>query len=192
MTIVFQFDMDKTREALIYLASKSTGGFDKYKACKLLFLAEKYHLVRSGRTITGDVYYAMPHGPAPTRSLKILTMVIDDPDSVPTFSSVLAVDRSFQYPRFTAAWPLELDNLSKSDIEALDETLARFDSKTFSELRALTHKMVAYQKAWDGNGTQKSFQMAFEDFFEEDSDSIAGVLEEAIEDSQLRKAFPGR
>ena len=85
-----------------------------------------------------------------------------------------------------------MENLSKSDVEALDETVARFDAKTFSELRALTHEMVAYQKAWDRRGNKNSVPMAFEDFFEEDSDAMAGVLEETIEDSWIQKAFARR
>ena len=190
--IDFQLDLDKTREAIVYLASKVPGGFSKYEACKLLFLSDKYHLVRYGRTITGDRYFAMPHGPAPTRVLNLLNMFIEDTASVPAFSSVLTVDRSFEHPRFLADQPLEFDNLSASDLEALDETLARFGAKKFPELKALTHEMPAYQKAWDGRRGKNSAQMAFEDFFDEDSDAIAGVLEQAIEDSQLRKAFPAR
>lgn len=190
--IEFQFNLEKTREAVTYLAMGSTGGFDIYKACKLLFLADKYHLVRYGRTITGDAYFALPHGPAPTRTLGLLNMLIEDPTSAPALSCALNVDRSYQHPRFLAAQPPDLETLSKSDLEALDETLKRFGSKTFSELKALTHEMVAYQKAWERRGRKKSVPMNFEDFFEEDSDAMAGVLEEAIEDSNLRKAFPAR
>lgn len=186
MAIEFQFDLEKAREAIAYLASESADGLDLYKACKLLFLADKYHLVRYGRTITGDWYFALPHGPAPSRALRLLQMFLDDPDSVPALSSALKIDRSFQYPRFSAQRP-ELDNLSQSDVEALSETLKRFGSKSFSELRALTHEMKAYQNAWENRGLTSSARMAFEDFFEEDFDAIAGVLEEAIEDSHLRK-----
>jgi len=189
--IEFQLDPDKTREALAYLAWKSSGGLDKYKLCKLLFLADKYHLVRYGRTITGDVYYALPLGPAPTRTLNILNLAIENPDSPPALVATLSIDRSYRDARFSAERP-ELGNLSESDIEALEETIRRFGPKDFSELKALTHEMVAYQRAWDRRGERDSAQMAFEDFFEEDSDAIAGVLEEAIEDSHLRKAFPGR
>src|SRR6185436_4198819 len=188
-TIEFHLDADRAREALAYLASKSPG-LDVYRACKLLFLADKYHLVRYGRTITGDRYYAMPHGPAPNRVLNLLNIFLEDP-STTWLSSVLTIDRSFRYPHLVANGPLELDNLSQSDIKALDVTLERFGSKTFDELKSLTHEMVAYRNAWDKRGRKKSVPMDFEDFFEEDSDAIAGVLEQAIEESQFRKAFPG-
>lgn len=186
--IEFQRDQDRTREAIAYLASKSKAGLDKYMICKLLFLADKYHLVRYGRTITGDRYFAMPHGPAPSTILSLLTSLTEEENS--RLADALTVDRSYQYPRFLARRAPDVEYLSASDIEALDETFARFGSKSFPELRALTHEMAAYQKAWDKRGNKNSVPMAFEDFFEEDSDAIAGVLEEAIENSQLRKTFP--
>ena len=190
--IEFPFDSEKTREALAYLASRSPTGRDKYILCKLLFLADKYHLVRYGRTITGDRYFALEHGPAPNRVLNQLNMFIDEPESIPSLASLFKVDRSFRYPRMLLVQQTDFDNLSKSDIEALDATLERYGSKEFPELRALTHEMVAYQRAWAARRRKKSVPMDFEDFFEEDPDAIAGVLEEAIEDSKLRKAFPGR
>lgn len=188
--IKFKLDREKAREAIAYLASRS-GELDVYRVCKLLFLADKYHLVRYGRTITGDQYFAMPHGPAPSIILRNLKSFLDDPEA-PWLSSVLTIDRTFQNPRFVAVSPPELDYLSQSDVNALDVVLERFGSKSFPELRALTHEMIAYQNAWNNRGNRKSAPMNFEDFFEEDSDAIAGVLEEAIEDSQLRKAFPAR
>lgn len=188
--IKFEYDVDKVREALVYLASHSAG-LDKYKACKLLFLADKYHLVRYGRTITGDTYYAMPHGPAPTKILDLLTLIIDHSARIPEFADVLTVNRSFQHPRLEADALPEWDNLSKSDREALDKTLRRFDKAPPYTLKLLTHDMAAYKNAWDQRRNKNSVPMAFEDFFEDDSDAIAGVLEEAIEDSEIRRAFPG-
>lgn len=192
MPIEFKFDAEKVKEALAYLASKLPSGLEKYIACKLLFLADKYHLVRYGRTITGDRYFAMPHGPAPTRTLDLLNALLETPETT-TLSSALKIDRSFRYPRFLAVEPpAEWENLSKSDREALDETLERYGSRDFPKLKILTHDLVAYQRAWEGRGSRNSVPMAFEDFFEDDPDAIAGVLEEAIEDSEIRRAFSGR
>jgi hypothetical protein len=64
MTVTFQFDFEKALTALVYLASnpETVPAFDKYKAGKLLFLADKYHLVRYGRPILGDFYKAQGSG----------------------------------------------------------------------------------------------------------------------------------
>jgi uncharacterized phage-associated protein len=191
----FTFDFEKAKEAIVYLASKMRSGMTKYTACKLLFLADKYHLVRYGRTITGDKYFALPYGPVPTRLLNLLSGVVGGAESdeqVAALSALLTIDHAFRDPRISAPRHLPQEHLSKSDIEALDETLERYGRKTFAELRALTHELAAYQNAWTGRGSLLSAPMAFEDFFEEDPDALVGVLEEAIEDSRLRKAFPAR
>jgi uncharacterized phage-associated protein len=191
-SISFQLDLDRTREAILYIASKYKGGIEKYVICKLLFLADKYHLVRYGRTITGDRYVALPHGPAPSAALDSLNAVLNGEDRTSELATTLEVNARFVYPRLSVVALPEFENLSESDIEALDEIHARFGSKSFPELRAMTHEMAAYQKAWEKRGTRNSAPMAFEDFFEEDSDAIAGVLDEAIENSLLRKAYPNR
>lgn len=191
MPLDFKLDSDKTREALAYLASSSPDGRTKYILGKLLFLADKYHLVRYGRTITGDRYIAMEDGPAPNRILDQLNLLIEEPENVPSLSSILRVDHSFRQPRISLAGHTDFENLSQSDMEALDIILKRHGSKDFAELRALTHEMVAYLRAWDRR-TGKAAPMAFEDFFEEDADAINGALEEAIEDSNLRAACQKR
>ena len=191
----FTFDFEKAKEAIVYLASKMRSGMTKYTACKLLFLADKYHLVRYGRTITGDKYFALPYGPVPTKLLDLLSGVVagaEADEQVAALSALLTIDHAFRDPRISAPRHLPQGHLSKSDIEALDEIIKRYGRKTFAELRALTHELAAYQNAWTGRGTSQSAPMAFEDFFEEDPDALVGVLEEAIEDSRLRKAFPAR
>lgn len=195
--IEFKLDSERSREALVYLAAKladtaSDIGFDVYRACKLLFLADKLHLVRYGRTITGDRYFAMDHGPTPNQIYRKLKFFVDDDPDSPWLSPVLAIDRTPRYPRFIPKLSLAFDNLSLSDIEVLDETLDRHSHKDFKELWALTHEMVAYQNAWGRRGNKGSVPMDFEDFFEDDSDAVAGVREETIDDALLRKAIPDK
>ena len=55
-------ETSKIIEALHYILHKIKIA-DKIKIIKLIYLADKYHLVRYGRTITNDDYYAMEYGP---------------------------------------------------------------------------------------------------------------------------------
>jgi hypothetical protein len=80
------------------------------------------------------------------------------------------------------------DSLSHSDIQALEETLKKHGDKTFDELKSLTHEMPAYRKAW-GDGESRNPAMMYEDLFTEDGDAMSGVLEEMIENYELRQAF---
>jgi len=57
--------MDSVIETIIYILRKIKKA-DKIKIIKLVYLANKYHLAKYGRTITGDDYYAIEHGPVGT------------------------------------------------------------------------------------------------------------------------------
>lgn len=192
--VEFDFDFDKFLAALHYLAVRRVPELDKYKVCKLLFLADKYHLVRYGRPIIGDRYCPLPHGPVPSRSLDLLNEFIKSENEecedkeVSRMSDVLDLDRKFQYPRFMAKRKMgadEIEALSKSDIEALDHVIKTFGAKGFYELKSLTHSAYAYKRA-----VEELADMRYEDFFEEDADAIEGALEEMLESFELRKVFP--
>jgi uncharacterized phage-associated protein len=194
MAVAFTFDFEKASAALLYLASRNLPAFDKGKACKLLYLADKLHLVRYGRPITGDRYWALEHGPVPSAVLNLINDVEKKQLSgqgVQALAEALELDRTFENPRFRARQKPNMDLLSKSDVDVLDRVADSFGSKTFAELRALTHETVAYQRAWTGKPADKgSAPMAFEDFFDEDADAIAGAREEMLENDALRKSFP--
>lgn len=194
--ISFDFKPEKAIEAIVYLASDSerVTNFDKYKAAKLLFLADKFHLVRHGRPIVGDTYWAIKHGPTPGQTLNMIDAVLDAEAKSPSeiqLSSLLVIDRKYKYPRMSAKNTATVECLSRSDLEALNHVMALHGHKTFDELKMLTHKMVAYDKAWSTKPkTSQRAEMSYDDFFEEDSDALAGAREEMIENDLLRKAFP--
>lgn len=194
--ISFDFKPDKAIEAIVYLASdpERVTDFDKYKAAKLIFLADKLHLVRHGRPIVGDTYWAIPNGPVPEQTLDMINAVIGMEARSPSekkLSSLLVIDRRFEYPRMSAKNTATIECLSRSDIEALNHVMSLHGHKTFGELKMLTHKMVAYDEAWSGKPkASKRAKMSYNDFFEEDSDALAGARDEMIENDLLRKAFP--
>src|ERR1017187_24015 len=193
MPVEFAFSFAKAQAALLYLANMSLSEFTKGKACKIIFLADKQHLVKNARPVTGDWYAAMEHGPGPSRLLALLDEIEDgatSPEAIEV-SGALDLDRRFQYPRLLPKRKPDLSQLSESDIEALDSTVHAFGTMTFAQLRALTHETPAYEKAWSERLPQTNRGiMKFEDFFEEDGDARSGVQEEMIENSALRKAFP--
>jgi uncharacterized phage-associated protein len=192
--VEFDFDFEKFLAVLHYFAVRRVPELDKYKVCKLLFFADKYHLVRYGRPIVGDRYCPLPHGPVPSHALDLMNEFIKleskqctDKD-IQRMSEVLELQKQFQYPRFIAKrkmGPGEIEALSMSDIEALDHVIKTFGGKGFYELKSLTHSVYAYKRA-----VQELTDIRYEDFFEEDADAIEGAMEEMLENFELRKAFP--
>ena len=193
MAVRFPFQFSKAHAAFLYLANRGLPDFTKGKACKLLFLADKYHLVRHARPVTGDRYAALSHGPVPSRIKSILDEVekgnISNPETA-EMASTIELDRRFEYPHLNATKAADLDELSETDIDALDAVIRDFGARTFTELRSLTHEMPAYERAWSSKTKPNHAWMRFEDFFREDECSLAGAQKEMLENDALRKAFP--
>lgn len=190
MAVGFPFDREKASAAVVYLAAQPITGLSKGKICKLIFLADKHHLVRFGRPVTGDRICAMKDGPVPSNILNMLNRLLEDPNdpSIALLGQHVSIDRSYVHPHFRAErFSLE-EFLSQSDIEALQATVDRFGGKTFSELRSMTHDMTAYKSAWKARSNNAP-DMSFEDFFEEDDDAIEGAREEMLDADAMRKVF---
>jgi uncharacterized phage-associated protein len=190
MGVSFTFDPEKAAAAIAWLASRNLPDLSKGKICKLLFLADKHHLVRFGRPITGDRICAMKDGPVPSHTLNMLNQALAGAEPADSLlSGAVTINRTFANPHFEAKDFRLGDFLSESDLEALNSIAQTYGGKTFSELRRITHDMPAYNKAWHEDRPHDSPRMAFEDFFEEDDEAIQGALEEMTENAGLRKAF---
>jgi len=197
--VVFAFDFKKALAGVVYLASSPVvTALDRYKLGKLIFLADKYHLVRHGRPIFGDYYWAFEYGPGPQHILNMLREVIVAVDRVPhgewaqRLAEVIELDRRWENPRIKPRVRIEdlQDSLSVSDRRALDYVIERHGKKDFDELKAMTHEMVAYRRAWGARGRKRRAPMKYEDFFDEDPEAIAGTKAEMLENYALRRAFP--
>jgi len=162
MSLQFQFDAKKTVQVINYLLNKAEPECTKLKLLKLIFYADREHLRRYGRTITGDNYFALEHGPVASS-----TKVILDDDTDPKTRSY-----SSQYLRVVDNRTIESlqetdeDEFSESDQEILDEIIQKYGSLSASKLRAMTHEEKAYIKNWESRGASLSSDMPLEDFFE--------------------------
>jgi uncharacterized phage-associated protein len=193
--IAFTYRPKKAIAAITFFASQNLPELTKGKIDKLLFLADKLHLVRYGRTVTGDWYAALRNGPVPSRTDNLLDALEDGIHGYPELSELaehIDLDRRFEYPRIVGRGPSAIitEQLSESDIEALNRIVELFGHRTFFELRAITHQSPAWEKAWESRGSANSAEMDFEDFFEEDDQALSGVKQQALENSALRSAFP--
>jgi len=189
----FKFSPPKAQAVIAYLAQKNVPSLDVYKICKLVFLADKLHLVQFGRPITGDDYAALVDGPVPSEIYDLLKPGRKGNDE---FVAVFLIDTRYKYPRYSLRADAEInfELLSKSDRQVLDEVVRRHGAKDFNELKILTHEMPEWKKAWTDRRAdwQGSYPMYFEEFFEEDSDALTGTLEIVIENAGIANAFARR
>ncbi|MBL8174959.1 MAG: SocA family protein [Bryobacterales bacterium] len=180
MDLQFQYDFEATKAALLRLAAKGLP-FDKYRACKLLFLADREHLLRFGRPITGDNYNALPLGPTPSQTLTLLDQldaVLVEGGELPQDPRVRELADAFEastnteYPQYVAKVEPDPEALSETDVMVLDDIAKRHGNAGFLDLKRLTHELKAYSSAWRQNEVRRKFPMRFEDFFADDPDKL--------------------
>jgi uncharacterized phage-associated protein len=187
MAVRFEFDSGRMIAAVTYLVWKRPPEITKWKICKLLYLADKLHLVRYGRPISGDVYYALPWGPVPSYTLDAL----DDENelAMELRANLEEVANSFRYPQYAlkrAAGEPSFEALSESDRKILDEVLRRFGGMSFKTLSGEVDRSAAYRKAWRRRTGDRSL-MRFEDFFEDEPTARREFLEELTENAALEE-----
>lgn len=114
---------------------------------KMLYLADKDHLGRYGRTIVGDDYVAMQNGPVPDRAYNLCKYVRGDRehfDPLPGARALLKMEGN----KIVLLCEPDLDELSKSDLAALDEAAKIFRKGGWKAVRDASHD-AAFQAAWD-------------------------------------------
>ncbi len=167
MEIRFRFNAEKFANAVSYFASKSLPELSKLKIVKLLYFADKLHLQRYGRPITGDQYYKIDLGPIPSRSKGIMDHAENraarlfhlDPGVRLLLSSV-ELDTSGKHPIYHARTEPDLDVFSDSDIEVLDDVISQYGQMRSWDLVNLTHKESTCTKT---EGKKIDFRLFFED-----------------------------
>lgn len=158
-----QFKKHKAVTLLLYLAHKGGGKLNKMKALKLVWLADRYHLRKYGRTITGDKYVAMEYGTVPS-SVKD---IIEGKRGLKTDGIALVGRLEYQ----ATAYP-DLDNLSDSDQEAMDLVIEKYFKQDQFDLSQLSHEFPEWLRYKEQLQVRKSaYPMVMDDFFKNVDDS---------------------
>ena len=144
MPLRYRTNARKVVEALIYMANKRPG-IDVIHAIKCLFFAEKDHLNRYGRPITGDRYEAWANGPVPQLAYDLIRFRGDrlDPESMESVRQALRFDGDRRL--MTATREADLMVFSRTDTMCLDQAIERYADLPVNELTRLAHDDPAYQ-----------------------------------------------
>ena len=145
-------------QAVHYLLNQ-LGATDKLKLVKLLFLADKLHLIRYGRTITGDTFYAMRKGPVGSVLSDVLTYSVtcDDeylnPEEIEYCLENISPNEFCNHERNRQECyyraknsNLEYEQLSETDKDVINEIFKKFGSMKSGELVDLVHKYPEWKK----------------------------------------------
>lgn len=158
------FDAQKTEQALLYIAAKQAGRrVSKLTALKLIFLADRYHLRKYARTITGDEYFAMKFGPVASNTKTLIEGIIND--SGTEMFEVVEVNGHEEMKARVDAEDFDFDELSETDKEALDAAIRRKKSLRGNKLIEYTHLFPEWKRWESALEIKKREKMDIEDFF---------------------------
>lgn len=120
---------------------------EKIHLVKLIYLADKYHLMNYGRTITGDDFFAFPNGPGGSITIDVL-----DYDSyvlgnyLDYAHKMFKNDKEYNYvPGEDCSDISSLEMLSESDIEALNFSINRFGKMGQWNVVDYTHELPEWK-----------------------------------------------
>lgn len=176
--ITFDFDARRFVNAAAYIVGRCPE-ITKMKLSKLLYFADKEHLLTYGKPIIGDRYVKMEFGPVPSCGYNL--MKHDERSSVEDqamFDHHLCVDGN----DITLKVPANLRAISESDREALDDVISKYGHLTPDQLSKISHHEPAWVNA-DMNA-----EMDYRLFFA-GSDDVQSVQSLVENDQELRDAL---
>jgi uncharacterized phage-associated protein len=132
------FNLEKSLQVVLYVSNRLQRK-DFHKIFKVIYFADREHLSKYGRTITGDTYIAMKDGPVPSKIDDIFKAVRGDSffaSDAAEYAKLFCVhDWFFIQPKEDA----NLDYLSESDVEELDYSLDKYGHLSWDEVRERSH-----------------------------------------------------
>ncbi|EOR94031.1 hypothetical protein ADIARSV_2865 [Arcticibacter svalbardensis MN12-7] len=181
----FTTDKDKAVHAALYVLKK-VGNADYHKVFKILYFAEQFHLKSYGRPLTGDSYQAMPYGPVPSFLYDVFKAAEKGTspfDEATERSGAFSVTRHGKMPIVKALMEPDLDELSESDLEALEFSINENGGLKFDELVKKSH-----DTAWDKAEKNLDIEMSYFDIAEAigTSKEMLSYIELQAENSSIR------
>jgi uncharacterized phage-associated protein len=140
----FSFSHRKATQALNFLARQAGGSVNKMKALKLVYFADRYHLRRFGRPVTGDEYLAMNYGPVAsgTKDLAEMSDFLGEAEGSYAKAFLRPLDRY----TYCSEQPVEEKAFSQSDREALAWAWEKFGTMDEFTLAETTHAYPEWKR----------------------------------------------
>jgi uncharacterized phage-associated protein len=171
MKIRYRVNPGKLLEALVLIAGACPGSRYHFML-KTLFYADKAHLQKYGRPVTGDIYVKMSYGPVPSLAYDMLKENENLPaDVLDAVRNALEIERCGKNQHVSAKRSPDLGYFSGTDLECLRGALASCSSMGFGDLTDLTHKERAWEEA------ELNQEMDYELFIDEDVPNRAALIE---------------
>lgn len=185
-------DTSKIIQALCFLLNEIPDHqADKIKLVKLLFLADKCHLIRYGRTISGDEFWAMPLGLVGSVTKDILDFDDEEENCFPNPENEYAKKMLKKVGKYTfkaneSCTINNISQLSETDIEALQLVAKHFGHFDNWSLVKFTHRYPEwkqYENLFDSKEIKRE-KLNTEELISVLPDDPFGMSDEHMEESR--------
>ena len=124
----------KILNSILFFANKADNHtITRLKLMKLLWLSDRIHINKYGRFILRDTYYAMEHGPIPSKALNMSQISIEN------FTHIH--ERNIK-----ALSNFDLRYFSKSDLEVMEFVWNNYGKYSATRLRNASHKFPEWER----------------------------------------------
>ena len=116
----------KMRAVVLYVLQTFQEGVDYIKLFKILYFAQKEHLVKYGRGVIDDTFHALQYGPVPSFIYKSFQMLEGRLEMEPDFEEFCKGIRVADKSKVISTENSDLDELSISDVKCLDKSIRKY------------------------------------------------------------------
>lgn len=167
-------DYKKATQIINYLLRKDerASSMEELKVIKLIWAADRYHLRKYARTVSGDTYFAMKNGPVGSLVKDVAEFSdnsfskIDESD-FPYLSSYFRYEKNNENAQLSSVNDVDYDELSQTDIEALDFAWDTFGKYNYQQLIEFTHLYPEWDKHRNKLQYNKREDIDLIDFFKD-------------------------
>jgi uncharacterized phage-associated protein len=172
--IQFEFSLNKLIHTIAFFWQKGITDLTKLKVAKMLYFADKKHLLDHGTPIIGDVYFCMEFGPVPSFALNEMNEAISRSEVVSSemsdynrMSEILRVKKPFfGHPHFEAKQNYDATVFADSEIGVLEFVAQEYGRRTATQLVKMTHDEPTWRIANESRTPNGRTSIPYELFFE--------------------------
>lgn len=176
----------KMRAAVLYVLQAFPEGVDYIKLFKILYFAQREHLVKYGRGVIGDTFHALRYGLVPSfiyKSLQMLEGRLEREHDLEMFGKGICVD---EHSVVSSLAKPDMDELSVSDVRCLDKSIKKYRDMDSYHLSRMSHD-AAWKEAYSrGQDDPEKDRMTWLDIAKA-GHATPGVLEYIKENVKIDK-----
>lgn len=152
------FNVRKAAQVSAFFALREGGRINVLKLAKLVYLANRLAMEKFDFPLLNDNLVSMEHGPVTSMTLDCVNGYLRHRD----WDKFITGRENYEIGLVKSALSLEdLDEFSKADLEALEETWSKFGRMEKWELRDYTHEHCPEWEDPDGSSQPIPYQRVF-------------------------------